>query len=291
MADSRRSARLQELRQKTPHPPHVRRSPRLEFPGVSYERQIERKTVFPLMSLPRELRNMIYSKALELGFEDLLGVSKQVREEARPYLWKSRFFVLGKEGVLIDHTQDPQREAFLYPRFPYDIRRLDLALHDRVVNKLALIQNLALEIDFLKFRSARDPDGPPMLRQSSALDRHLAAISGVRLPTLGPPVGLLEPFLSPQSGSNRRNTCEITLKNFICYDQASVNMVLEVLIRLNKFKNIFVAFESPEVPKPGQHGGDIRRRFNACKKTLEAGLGRAIWHDEEGGYLAFHPSG
>ena len=290
MADSRRSARLQELRQKTPHPPHVRRSPRLEFPGVSYERQIERKTVFPLMSLPRELRDMIYSKALELGYEDLLRVSKQVREEARPYLWKSRFFVLGKGGMLIDHTQDPQREAFLYPRFPYNIRRLDLALHDRVVNKLALIQNLAVEIDFGKFRCAKERDGPPMLRQSSAQDRRRSAISGVRLPTLAPPVGLLEPFLSPQSGSNRRNTCDITLKNYFYYDQASINMVLEVLIRLNNFKTIFVTFDSPKVPKPGEHRGDIRRRFFACKKTLEAGLGRAIWHDEKGGYLTFHPS-
>lgn len=290
MADSRRSARLREIVQKTPHPPHIRRSSRLEFPGVPYERQIERKTVFPLMSLPRELRDMVYSKALELGFEDLLGVSKQVREEARPYLWKSRFFVLGKGGMLIDYHEDPQRETVLYPRFPDDIRSLGLAWHDHVVNKLALIQNLAVEIDFNKLRSTSGLDGlRPMLRQSSSRDRRGAIVSGVRLPKLGPPVGLLEPFLSPQGGSNRRNTCEITLMNFINYYQPSINTVLEVLTRL-RFKNIFVAFESPKVPKPGEHRGDIRRRFNACKKTLEAGLGPAIWHDSEGGYLAFHPS-
>ena len=231
---------------------------------------------------------MIYSKALELGFEDLLGASKQVREEARPYLWKSRFFVLGKEGVLIDYSQDPRRETVLYPRFSDEIRSVDLALHDRVVSKLDLIQNLAVEIDFVKLRSTRGPF--PMLHQSNAQQRRRAAISGVRLPTIGPLVGLLEPFLSPQSGSKRRNTCDITLKNYIHYDHPSVDFVLEILVRLDRFKNIFVTFESRKVPKRGEHRGDVRRRFNAYKKTLEAGLGPAIWHHGEGGYLAFHPS-
>ena len=255
--------------------------------------RLQRKTSFPLMGLPRELRDMVYSKALELGFEDLLQVSKQVREEARPYLWKSRFFVLGKEGIMIDDTQDPRRATVLYPHFPDDIHYLDLALHDRVVDKLALIQNLAIEIDFHKLRHTSVRDGSiPMLRRNTAQDRRRANISGVRLPTWGgPPVGLLQPFLSPEWVSNRRNTCEITLKNFVHYDQALVTLVLKVLIRLDKFKNIFVTFKSPKVPKPGEHRCDIRRRFNACKETLVAGLGPAIWHDSEGGYLAFHPGG
>ena len=292
MAEPRRSARLQEKRSKTPLPPHIRRSSRLAFPDLSFEQQIERKEVFPLMKLPPELRNMVYSWALELGFEDLLVLSKQIREEARPYIWKSRFFVLGQEGeILINDTQDLHRETVLYPHFPDKIRRLGLSLHDRVVDKLALIQNLAVKIDFLKLRSTTGPHKRHhMLNHSTARDRRSANISGDRLPTLGRPVGLLEPFLRPQSGSRRRNTCEITLKNYIAYDQSSVNLVLEVLIRLN-FKNIFVTFRSPRVPKPGERRGDIRRRFHACKKTLEAGLGPGIWHKGEIGYLAFHPSG
>ena len=293
--DPRRSARLREKSQKTPHAPHIRRSLRLENPGQSFEQIMERKEVFPLMRLPPELRNMVYSKALELGFdEDLLRLSKQIREEARPLILKSRFFELGNVGgMLVNHAQDPRRDTVLYPHFPAEIYRLDLALHDRVVKKLALIQNLAVRIDFLKLRSTTGPHRPyHMLRQITARDRRRARIAGDRLPTfLGPPVGLLEPFLSPQSGSRRRNICEITLKNFINYDQSSVNMVLEVLTRLH-FRNIFVTFRSPRVPKPGERRGDIRRRFNACKKTLEARLGPAIWHNGGGiGYLAFHLSG
>ena len=292
--DLRRSARLREKSQKTPRPPHIRRSLRLENPGQSLSQIKKRKKVFPLMRLPPELRIMVYSKALELGFdEELLHLSRQIWKEARPLIWKSRFFVLGDTGMLIGHTQDPRCDTVLYPHFPDDILMLGLALHDSVVKKLALIQNLAVKIDFLKLRSTTGPYAPyHMLRQITARDRRRARIAGDPLPkATGPPVGLLEPFLSPQSELRRRNICEITLKNFINYDQPSVNMVLEVLTRLH-FRNIFVTFRSPRVPKPGKRRGDIRRRFNACKKTLEARLGPAIWHNGGGiGYLSFHPRG
>ena len=292
----RRSARLREKSQKTPHPPHIRRSLRLANPGQSLSQIKKRKEVFPLMRLPPELRIMVYSKAIELGFDKaILRLSKQIREEARPLILRSRFFELGNYGgMMICHAQDPRRDTVLYPRFPDEIRWLDLASHDRVVNKLALMQNLAVRIDFPKLRSTTGPHNTPyhMLRQITARDRRTARIAGDRLPTFsGPPIGLLEPFLSPQSGPRRRNICEITLKNFINYDQPSVNMVLEVLTRLH-FNNIFVTFRSPRVPKPGERRGDIRRRFYACQKTLEARLGPGIWHNGGGiGYLSFHPRG
>lgn len=297
MAELRRSARIQEKRSKTPRDPHVRRSARLEFPHLSFEQQVERREVFHLMRLPRELRDMVYSWAFELGFEVVLRLCKQVNEEARPYLWKSRFFVLGEGGMLINQNQDPRRETVLYPHFPDKFLRLDLALHDRVVDKLALIQNLAIKIDFRKLRSTSGPHRPfHVLRQSTMRDRRRANIAGDRLPVLGPPIGLLEPFLSPQSDSRKRNTCEITFKNYTFCEGAFLHKVLLVLVRLN-FKNIFVTFRSPRFPVPGErrgdirHPGSVRRRLYACQKTLEAGLGPAIWHKGEFPYLAFHPSG
>ncbi len=243
------------------------------------------------MSLPFELRGMIYSEALALGVIALLCVSKQVKEEATPYLWKSGFLVLGKDGMVIEYPSNPFREALLLPHILDDRRTFNLVLYDRVASKLALIQNLATEIDFLKLRSTRELY--PGLRHRRAQHMRRARISGDRLPTFDPFVGFLGPFLTPQSGSSKRNTCEITLKNFLRYDHASVDLdlVLEVLVRLNNFKNIFVTFESPKVRKPGKNRGSIGRRFNACKEMLQAALGTAIWHAGEGGYLAFHPSG
>ena len=232
---------------------------------------------------------MTYSEALALGITALLCVSKQVKEEATPYLWKSGFLVLGKGGLVIERPGDPDRQTLLLPHFLDDRRTLDLALQDRMASKFALIQNLAVRINIHRLRSTR---------WLCAHETRRARIRGDPPPTFEPFVGLLGPFLTPQSGSSRRNTCKITLKNFFCLNRAStdVDLVLEVLVRLNKFKNIFVTFESLKVCKPGNHQCHIRGRFNACKETLEAALGPAIWHaGDDGylddGYLAFHPSG
>ena len=73
-----------------------RRSARLQFPGVSppppplptcRSTGRKRKPPFPLMNLPRELRDLVYSKAAESSwklFKHLLCASKQINEEARP---------------------------------------------------------------------------------------------------------------------------------------------------------------------------------------------------------------
>lgn len=245
------------------------------------------------MRLPRELRNLVYSMAVALSFDRfkrLLCASKQVNEEARPYLWKSKFLVLGRGGMVMRDSPDPQPMKLLYPVFPDDIRKVKLALHDRVVNRLALIQNLAVKLDFAQLQLW---NRRPMLGQPSAQQVRRANVAGYRLPKpLDRPVGLLEPFLSPQSGSNRRNSCEITLKNFIHYDETLVSQAVEVLARLDNFTKIFVTFESPQLRKPGQYEGDMHRRFNAVKEPLEAAFGPAVWHEGtggEGGYLAFHP--
>lgn len=244
------------------------------------------------MSLPRELRDLVYSKAAALGFERfkrLLGASKQVNEEARP-IWKSEFLVLGRRGMVVGNSRDPQLQKMLYPVFPDDISKVKLALHDRVVNKLASIQNLAVKLDFARLILWRRP---PMLGQPTPRKVRHAYIGGYRLPRpLDRPVGLLEPFLTPRSGSDRRNTCEITLKNFIDYDETLVSQAVEVLARLVSFTRIFVIFESPQLHTPEQFEGDMHRRFNAVKQPLEAAFGPAVWREgtgKEGGYLAFHP--
>ena len=246
---------------------------------------------FPLMSLPRELRDLVYSKAVALGFKRfkrLLSASKQVNEEARPHLWKSKFLVLGRGGMVMSDSPGPQPETLLYPDFPDDIRKVNLALHDRVVNNLAMIQNLAVILDFAKLRLGYRR---PMLGWPTAQQKRSANIAGDPLPiSLDRPVGLLEPFLTPQSGSNRRNTCEITLKNFIYYDETRVSQAIKVLARLDNFSRIFVTFESPQLRKPGRYEGDMLHRFNVIKEPLEAAFGPALWHEGtggEGGTLGF----
>ena len=286
---------------RTPRPSLPRRSARLQFPGISPPSppplpirrctRRKREMPFPLMSLPRELRGLIYSKAVALGFnrfKRLLCTSKQVNEEARPYLWKSKFLVLGRGGWVLHDSPGPQPETLLYPDFPDDIRKVKLALHDRVVNNLAMVQNLAVKLDFAKLRLGYRP---PMLGQPTAQQRRRARIAGYPPPTqLDRPIGLLEPFLTPQSGSNRRNTCEITLKNFIYYDETRVSQVIKVLARLDNFTKIFVTFESPQLRRPGRYEGDMQRRFNVIKDPLEAAFGPALWREGtggEGGTLSF----
>ena len=304
----RRSAKLRKMDHRTaPYPPSSRRSARLEFPGVSPPsppplpvRRCKRKTPFPLMSLPRELRDLVYSEALALDCKALLRVSKQLREEARPYLWKSCFLKLGKGdgGMLMLDSPGPQPKKLLYPSLPDDIRNVKLAYHDRVLNKLALIQNLAIKIDFDRLYEASQYP-PPMLGQ--APPTHFRTMQTSRLrpgrpgrhgpSPLDRPVGLLEPSLTPQSSSDRRNTCEITLKRFID-EKTLLRQAVGVLARLDKFRNIFVTFESPELCEPEQLKGRRRRRFNAVKEPLEAAFGPAIWHEgniSQAGYLAFHP--
>ena len=249
------------------------------------------------MSLPRELRDQVYSEALALDCKALLRVSKQVREEAYPYLWTSSFLQLGKEypGMVMVDIPGPQPKKLLHPYLPDDIRNVGLAYHDRVLNKLALIQNIAIEIDFDDLSDV-GIDSPPMLGQ--AIPQQLRTGRGLparlRPPQRSPldrPVGLLEPFLTPQSSSDRRNTCEITLKRFTD-EKKRLSQVVGVLARLDKFRNIFVTFKWPELYKPEQLKGRMRRRFDAVKEPLEAAFGPAIWHEgnrSEAGHLAFHP--
>lgn len=286
---------------RPPRPPLLRRSARLQFPGVSppsppplptrRSTRRKREMPFPLMSLPRELRDLVYSKAVALGFKRfkrLLCASKQVNEEARPHLWKSKFFVLGREGMVMNDGPGPQPETLLYPDFPEDIRKVKLALHDRVLNNIAMIPNLAVELDFAKLRVGYRP---PMLGRHTAQQARRARIAGDKLPTpLDRPVGLLEPFLTPQSGSNRRNICEITLKNFIYYDEELVSRAIKVLARLDNFRMIFVTFESLQLRRPGLYEGDMRRRFKVIRDPLEAAFGPARWREGtggEGGSLGF----
>ena len=135
------------------------------------------------MSLPRELRDMVYSEALALDCKALLRVSKQVREEARPYLWESSFLKLGfgYGKMLMLDSPGPQPEELLYPSLPNDISDVNLAYNDRVLNKLALIQNLAIKIDFDRLYEASQYP-PPMLGQAppNALSHHanIALTSG-----------------------------------------------------------------------------------------------------------------
>ena len=278
-----------------------RRSARLQFPGVSppsppplptrRSARRKREMPFPLMRLPRELRDLVYTKAVALGFnrfKRLLCASKQVNEEARPFLWKSKFLVLGRGGMVMHDGSGLQPETLLYPDFPDDIRKVKLALHDRVLNNIAMFQNLAVKLDFAKLRLGHRR---PMLGRPTAQQVRRANIAGDPLPTpLDRPVGLLEPFLTPQSGSNMRNTCEITLKNFIYYDETLVSRAINVLARLDNFTKIFVTFESPQLRRPGLYEGDMRRRFNLIKDPLEAAFGPALWREGtggEGGSLGF----
>ena len=303
----RRSAKPQKIDHRTaPYPPPSRRSARLEFPGVSPPsppplpvRRCKRKTPFPLMNLPRELRDLVYSEALALDYKALLRVSKQVREEARPYLWESSFLKLGRDReMLILDSPGPQPKKLLYPSLPAAIRNVELAYHDRVLYKLALIQNLAIKIDFDNLYD-KSSYPPPMLGQAPPRHFRTMQTSRLRRPRPGDhrgspldrPIGLLEPFLSPQSSSDRRNTCEITLEHFT-HEKTLLSQAVGVLARLDKFRNIFVTFESPELCEPEQLGGRRRRRFNAVKEPLEAAFGPAIWHEgniRQAGYLAFHP--
>ena len=200
--------------------------------------------------------------------------------------------------MLMLDSPGPQPKELLYPSLPNDISDVKLAYHDRVLNKLALIQNLAIKIDFDRLYEASQYP-PPMLGQ--APPTHFRTMQTSRLrpgrpgrhgpSPLDRPVGLLEPFLTPHSSSDRRNTCEITLTCFID-KKPLLRKAVGVLARLDKFRNIFVTFEEPALWYPEQLQGRVRRRFNDVKEPLEAAFGPAIWHEgtiRERGYLAFHP--
>ena len=290
---------------KPSRPPLFRRSARLQFPGVSpptppplpTRRSTPRKPKppFPLLDLPRELRDLVFSKAAEFSwdmFKRLLCASQQIDEEARPLWIKTKVLVLGRTGMVMAHSKDSHSTKMLYPSFPSDINKVEVALHDLVLDKLDLIQNLAVKLDFDLLGPWRRP---PMLGQYAPRELRVAHVCGDYLhKPLDPPVGLLEPFLSPESGSDRRNTCEITLKNFTNKDQTLLSEAVEVLARLDNFTRIFVTFELPQLRKPEEFRGGLHRRFNAIKQQFEAAFGPAVWHEgteKEGGYLAFRPVG
>ena len=290
---------------RPPKPSLLRRSARLQFPGVSppsppplpTRRSTGRKPKppFPLMNLPRELRDLVYSKAAESSwelFKRLLCACQQINEEARPLWMKTTVLVLGRRGMVMANSKDSQSRKMLYPSFPSDINKVEVALHDLVLDKLNSIQNLAVKLDFDQLGPWRRP---PMLGQYAPRQVRVASVCGHYLHRpLDRPVGLLEPFLSPQSGSDRRNTCEITLKNFTDKNATLLSEAVEVLARLDNFTRIFVTFESPQLRKPEEFRGGLQRRFNAVKQQFEAAFGPAVWHegtDKEGGYLAFRPVG